>query len=433
MDWDMSPKNHSEGKRATRWSFSAGQRGHRVRVYERGDRPGLWLRYTDRASGKPVQSALGHSDRVRAKQECREMAEVLKSAPLRSAEPPVSPTADAPPVTWDDLFVRYEAECSVAKKQPGPAEDRRRRKVWSHFLRERGVRFPSELDEHHLKEFILLRRHGDLRIPDVALPGPAPVPHPGSRESRAAVVKERTIDADLVYLNSLLNWALKRKMNGQALLAARPVTVPRLKTRKPHRPVATHDDLGPLLRVADLVDRQRLFGCFLRLLHGLGWRVTGVCHIRGSDIDLTRTRYNPHGRIRKNELVDKENVGEWIPMSRHTRATVLRLIARTGVQPGEHRFLFPAPRRTGAPWLRWRVRDLMRDAEAAARIDHIGGEHAWRRKWFSERKDYPVADLMRAGGHADPRSVHLYTQADPETTLKVVSQPTRRVRRDGTR
>jgi site-specific recombinase XerD len=427
----MRAANRTSGKRTGRWSFSSGSYGSKVRTYERADRPGLWLRYRDRVTGKPVQAALGHTDRIRAKQECRELAEALASAPPpQPAEPDVVRETDRPPVKWEDLFTRYEAECSVSKKHPAPAEDKRRRKVWSHFLRERDVHQPSDLDEHHLKEFILLRRHGDLRVPEVALPGPAPIPPRGSRETRQAVVTERTIDADLVYLNTLLNWALKRKVDGRMLLAVRPVTIPRLKTRKPRRPVATHDDLRPLCKVADSIDPQRLFGCFLRLLHNLGWRVTGVCYIRGSDVDLTRTRYNPHGRIRKNELVDKENVGEWIPMSRHSRATVRRLMHRTGVQPGEHRFLFAAPRRAEAPWSRFRVRDLMHHAEAAARIAHIGGEHAWRRKWFSERKDYPVADLMRAGGHSDPRSVHLYTQADPETTLEVVSRPTRRVRRD---
>ncbi|HEX2093249.1 MAG TPA: tyrosine-type recombinase/integrase [Longimicrobiaceae bacterium] len=139
--------------------------------------------------------------------------------------------------------------------------------------------------------------------------------------------------------------------------------------------------------------------------------------------------YAPFGRIRKNHLVDKKTHGDWVPMSRHTRATVLRAFARAGLKLGEHKFLFYGPLRAG-PWTRQHVRDMMKRAEEAARIDHIGGEHAWRRKWFSERKDYPVADLMQAGGHADPKTVPIYQQADPETTYNVVARPTRRIRRD---
>lgn len=415
----------------TGWSYSYGKRGYRVRVFERKDRDGIWVKYTDRITGKPVQRSLGHDDRVRAKQECRELSESLAAAPAVPAESAAPSESSSRPLhlTFERLFELYENECSKGKKGSQPAEDLRRKKIWLHFFKTQSIRLPEQLDEHQIQVFIRLRRHGDLQVPEVELPAPAPRARAG--ESRPAVVKDRTIDADLVYLNTILNWATKkRKEGGRYVLEQKPVHVPRLRTKNPYRPVASHDDLRPLLRVADLVDPQELFGCFVRLHNNLGWRVSGTCYIRGCDIDLRRTRFNPYGRIRKNELVDKQDVGGWVPMSRHTRAVVLRIFARTWISAGENRFLFEAPRRHGRPWSRFHVRTLMRRAEKQARIAHIGGEHAWRRKWFSERKDYPLADLMKAGGHADPETVRIYQQADPETTFDVVTRPTRRIRRD---
>lgn len=136
--------------------------------------------------------------------------------------------------------------------------------------------------------------------------------------------------------------------------------------------------------------------------------------------------------MRKNELVDKERAGDWVPLSRHAAATLARLLGRRGLAPGDVAFVFAAPRNSGKPWSRWHARDLLARAEVAAGVAHVGGAHAWRRKWATERKDHPEADIMRAGAWADPRSLRdAYTHADPETTYEVVSRRTRVVRRGG--
>lgn len=409
-------------KTAGRWGFSAGRYGHKVRVYERGDRPGLWLCYTG-ADGKKVQNSLGHSDKVRAKQECRELALVLES---QEARPVRRLTPEFEPRTLEQLLDQYEAEESPTKGGTGPQEDKRRRKVWSEFFRLQGVVWPDELDDSHVQSFIRLRRHGDLRVDGVDLPEPAPPARRGER--REAVVTPRTIDADLVFLNRVFNWAAGRKEGAQPLLDRKPVKLPRLRTRNPKRPMATRDDHQALRRNADTVCVQRLFRGFLALLDGLGWRVSAICGICGSDIDFTPAPWHPHGRIRKNHLVDKNGVGDWIPMSRYVAAAVRRVLARSGVPEGEPRYLFSAPRRRGRPWSRYHVRDMLDRAERQSGIPHIGGAHCYRRKWFSERKDYPVADLMKAGGHADPETIRLYQQPDPITTYEVVSRPTRRLK-----
>jgi hypothetical protein len=58
-----------------------------------------------------------------------------------------------------------------------------------------------------------------------------------------------------------------------------------------------------------------------------------------------------------------------------------------------------------------------------AKLPHLrhGGYHAYRRKWGTERKHLPDADVMAAGGWSDPRSLkEAYQHADPQTTLNVV-------------
>jgi hypothetical protein len=68
-------------------------------------------------------------------------------------------------------------------------------------------------------------------------------------------------------------------------------------------------------------------------------------------------------------------------------------------------------------------------AEEAAGIAHIGGLHAWRRKWHTERKNYPAQDVAAAAGYADVSSVERYRHADPATTFQVISNPTVEIRR----
>ena len=66
------------------------------------------------------------------------------------------------------------------------------------------------------------------------------------------------------------------------------------------------------------------------------------------------------------------------------------------------------------------------ESGAACRTPHLGhgGWHTFRRKWATERKHYPIQDVMAAGGWGDPTCLQtLYQQADDATVYKVVSEP----------
>ena len=93
-------------------------------------------------------------------------------------------------------------------------------------------------------------------------------------------------------------------------------------------------------------------------------------------------------------------------------------------RPGIGRaYLFPAPDDVTKPVNRQRVATWLRKAEELAGLPKLDGSlwHAYRRKWATERKHLPDADVAAAGGWANPDTLRLvYQQADADTMLRVV-------------
>jgi integrase len=153
---------------------------------------------------------------------------------------------------------------------------------------------------------------------------------------------DRTIGADLEFLRRVCNWALTvTRGNGKPLLDHHPLTRYTIPVNaNPRRPVATYDRYLAVREHADAVDRQGLFGAFLALVEGLGWRVSAICELRAADVDLAMTDARPHGRLRKRAETDKMGVAQWVPMSPSVRAAILAALERNaaiGEAP-----LFPA-------------------------------------------------------------------------------------------
>jgi hypothetical protein len=286
------------------------------------------------------------------------------------------------------------------------------------YFRWQRISSPAHLDKDDLLDFVRERVAGRVRVPFVAL---------------QAGVHTQTAWADLVYLVSVLNWATGAKdprAPHRKILTANSLQVPEgLKNKNPKRPRATHDDVLALRRVANDVDSQQLFREFERLHDELGWRVTARCWISAADVSLEAAPDMPWGYVRKNKYVDKEGVGDAVPLSRRGAAIVRSILRRRGISEGTQAWLFPGKEDPAKPWSRWHVRDMTVRAEKLAGIAHMGGAHAGRRKWASERKGHPLSDIMKAGGWRDARSLQSYLQDDTKTTYEVVSRPTRRIRR----
>ena len=309
------------------------------------------------------------------------------------------------------LFARYEREVSECKKGAQPSEDRRRMELWTHFLGpERNVVL---IDHSTINRFVRNRRAGKIELPQRRLK-----PNPS----------ETTIGADIVFLQSVLNWATTVvKPDGTRLLEQNPIRgYDRPANKSPRQPLATFDRFVKLRKIADSVDPQRLFGSFIDLVVELGWRVTSICELRASDVDPKTARHPPNGRILKRAEVDKEEVEMWVPLTERARES-LDTILRVHPTIGDG-FLFPAPKKAEKPWSRWHARDLLERAEEAAGIDHLegGAFHPFRRMWATERKHLPDKDVAAAGGWRDIESLRKsYQQVDEKTLLQVMTNPNR--------
>ncbi len=391
------------------WSESVGSYGYTVTVTTRPGRPNLYLRFYDPSLGRKVWESLGHTDREKALEEAR------SRAAERFAEVQAVATGR---LTLGVLFTRYERERTKHKKSVAQREDdRRRMDLWEAAIgAEREVAKISWTD---LDSFVARRQRGELQVPWKR----APVDdkeRPPFRALRARPSRG-SIGADIVFLQSVLNWATNTMLpDGTRLLAENPIrryAVP--KTARPRRPVATYDRFLLIRKMADQVDPQKRFGSFLDLIESLGWRVSAICQLRGEDVDRRKRAGAPFGRLHKRGDVDKEGADMWIPLPEDARRAIDRLPVIGG-------WLFPAPRRKDKPWRRQHARDLLEAAETAAELEPLeGGDfHPYRRKWATERKHLPDADVMAAGGWSDSRSLkQSYQQIDDETLLAVVSEP----------
>jgi integrase len=400
------------------WSLCVGQHGQSVTVYER--RPGgvLYLRWWTPGAGdgrgQRHHRALKHSDRALGEQTARDIAAQLLASTKAS---------ESGRATVGEVFAAYEADVGKHAKGQGPKEVKRRVAIWTTFLG--ATRTVDTIDFPTLDRFVRERRVGTIQPAGHTLPT-----NPGNR----------AIAADLELLRAALNHATRVvRPTGGRLLTVNPMgqgkaayELPR--PARPRRPVVTYDRFLALLRHADAVDPQRLFGGFMMLVEGLGWRVSAICALRASHVDLSASPAAPRGRIYKNPDVDKEGAGGWIPMSESVRAGIDRIRA---VNPALGDWpMFPAPRarvehdRGKIPkgWTRHHARRLLERAEKKAELSAVEGSdfHAYRRKWATERKHLPPQDVAHAGAWLDLRSLQTaYTQPDDKTLLAVVSEPTK--------
>lgn len=322
------------------------------------------------------------------------------------------------------MLAAYERDVCAHQKGQGPHEAKRRIALWTHVLG--ASRDVDTIDHPTLDAFARDRRAGAIQLEDYDL---------------RANPSNRAVGADLEFLRAALNHACRvKRPNGKALLAANPMgqgragyALPTNRAKK--RPVVSYDRFEKIIAKADEIDAQRLFGGFMMLVEGLGWRVSAICALRASDVDLKPSPAAPHGRIHKRAANDKEGMGGWLPMSASVRAGIDRIRAANAAI-GE-RPLFPAPRalvevpdvgKMPKPWTRHYARALLERAERAAELGKVdGGDfHPYRRKWATERKHLPDADVAAAGAWSDTRALKMsYQQVDDATLLAVVSEPTK--------
>ncbi|HEY4131678.1 MAG TPA: hypothetical protein VGM50_13750 [Gemmatimonadaceae bacterium] len=404
------------------WSLRVGEVGMTVTVCERRAGGALWLRYWKqgengrRANFKWI--GLRHTDRALGERAARELAAQLLTSTLAEA-------SDRATVT--EVLAAYERDKCAHTKGYGPREALRRIRLWTSVLG--GARFVDTIDHPLLDAFVRDRRAGAIIVPKVEL---------------SAAPGNRAIASDLEFLRAALNHACTvKRPNGKPLLRANPMgqantayKLPTVADDEKKRPIVSYDRFEKILKVADDVDAQRLFGGFMMLVESLGWRVSAICQLRACDVDVRASAAAPHGRLHRRAETDKMGRDRWIPLAPSARAALDRI---RSVNPALGEWpLFPAPRATieipqgeiPKSWTRHYARALLERAEIAAELEKVeGGDfHPYRRKWATERKHLPDVDVARAGGWSekDPRALKAsYQRVDDATLLAVVSEPTK--------
>jgi integrase len=386
------------------WSKSVGEYGYRVRVYELY--PGSNLYRSVWQGGKEDKQTLGHKDRELAVLQALQLIAHLRS---------MGREARQGEITLGALRVRYVAsKAHAAKKERTRIEDERKLERVVAYLGP-ALR-ASALDEERILAYIVARRSGE--------PGLLHVRERTSAEGQPAV-RNRTIEADLVALRTMLHWAAKvRNDQGQPLLASDPlkgITFP--KEQNPRRPIVNEDDYQDLLAAAGAV--HPLLPVGLTVSNGTGRRLSAWRQLRWRDVRFDREQY---GAIQWPGETDKNGLALLRPITPEVRDALLSI---RPPNPDPDAYVFPSPGNPRKPLSKRRAYTWLRKAYGAAGlVPEAGGMwHPVRRKWTTERKGYPLADIAAAGGWKDERSLKSYLQEDPDTVRKVVLEPTHQLRR----
>lgn len=421
--------------RRTKWSFSAGTYPNTVRVFERETGGTLYASAWDPSAGFARRISLRHKDRELAIQYAKDEEAKLRQGGTLAPSPTIGY------VTMQYLVHRTPKKVLTVQK-----EDSRRVDFWRAVL---GVhRQISTLGRSEWEHVIAIRSSGAVDARGRAV---------SAKERR--VVAPRTVDADLVFINAVFNWATTWNVNGRPILDRNPWggsaagvkrALERPKSIEIKQPVATFDRFLAIRAAAPSVMmevRQAEPGSelvevgratfkhgegpvrkwmkpsylpeLLDLVEATGRRITSICRLRYSDFVRESGRVV---RIRWRSI--KGSKPATIPLNERAQEAVARILEqRPGI--GET-YVFPSPRKPDLPTSRYLARDWLERAEQLAGLDRqSGGDwHPYRRKWATERKHWPTVDVMKTGDWKDERSLkNSYIKSDDETILAVVNEP----------
>ena len=199
--------------------------------------------------------------------------------------------------------------------------------------------------------------------------------------------------------------------------------------KNPRRPVATEDRYQATRAKTDDVTMEIRWNGkpetmrshlseVLDVIHGTGHRLSAV-------LQTSVSRPRPTGWTPRSDPLARrhgqDRQGGSRPHRTGRKGTIDRVLReRPGIGGA---YLFPAPGDLAKPVSRHLAAKWLEEAEKLAGLPKLDGSlwHAYRRKWATERKHLPDADVAAAGGWANPNTLRLvYQQADQETMLRVV-------------
>lgn len=412
---------------AKKWSYSAGEKGNTVTVYERKRGGNVYARAHDPSlqdgKGGYRRRSLGFEVRgpdgtliEEAVDRARSYAD-RQAAKLREGEAEIRGQR----LTIARLFKLYRRHRLPQKSEGEQKVNKRQMKAWQRFLGP--GKAPEKISLREWETYTENRSSGAIDARG------RPV-----EEEKRRPVRARTVAKDLDFLSHVLRWATRwRDDNGRYLMSENPVRgfeVPREKN--PRRPIASQDRYEAIRAHTDEVTmvvtwngrkeevRSHLSEIF-QLVNHTGRRISSVCALRHSDLRLDRTESAPFGAIRWRASEDKMGYDSVVPINEKAREAVERARTRNpGIGDAP---LFPAPENRQEP-IRKDVTDKwLREAEELAELEPQEGGlwHPYRRKWVTERKHLPDRDVAEAGGWQSLDALRqCYQQADERTMLDVV-------------
>jgi len=334
------------------------------------------------------QVSLGHTDRERA---TREAAEMVR---LRDA----GEWIDSRSLTFGILSARYLAENRHARDGSLKTEHYRRgcERYIKYLIAWFGADTPViELTPERMTGYATARRSGQIN----------------GRPVGATAVHQ-----DIKLLKSMMKWATGVYNNGRPLLDRNPLTgfaVP--KTRNPIRPMIEAETVEKLMAVADRV--TQLLPLLITLMDSTGRRLSSVLGLRWDDFNFEKRTITWRAEL------DKKRRTWVVPMPGEAEQALLKFraehpaIGSALVFPMKNDPQRPVSRQLAADWLK-------RAYRYAGIVRPKGGLwHPFRRKWATERKDYPLRDLAAAGGWEDLPTALMYQQPDEDTLRHVIDHP----------
>lgn len=393
------------------WSYSIGDHGATVRVYERTPGGVLYIAAWDptlnHGRGGPKRRSLKHRDRAAAKREARRVAAALES----SGDLVLNPTLGY-------LIDGYRRTQVTRMKHGTTKWIETALDCWLGFLGQ-GYAL-RELGPEEWERFKQERRSGRI---DAA-------GRPVTDRAALKPVMAGTVNLGLDAMNMLCNWAMRTKVSGRRLLDRSPCwKLPYAKDVNPRRSIWTEERLQQVLARAEEHQmqvewsgrrrhRRSHLADILFIMDQTGRRLGAVRQLRPTDIKLDQ---GTHGKIEWPSETDKAGK-RWLtairPELRPRLERILRQRQAIGTGP-----LFPAPRNqdeavcegTVADWLHQVLKEL-----GLPRLPH-DRFHGIRRKWVTERKHLPDVDVARAGGWRSVQTMkRAYQQADDAGVLEAV-------------
>ena len=370
----------------SRRSYGAGEWGrNRVRVFP-DPKTGIY-QIEWRENGRRLTRSLKHRDWSRAKRQADEVA-----AGLAVHEPAGKAEAEPEPLTLGRLFEIYDEEVIPTKGNRSRLQNRAAMKMFlGCFGRDRK---PETLSQRDWDRFILARRAGRV--------GPSGKP-----------VADRTIEHDLTFLMTVLNWATRsRDEHGRLLLDRNPLKgLKKPKAKNPTRVVLTDEEYRALLegvppRRLEVPRRARA-----RPRNGAPHR----CHSPAS-VALTstlKTESSGGGRSTRSRATSTVT-----PVTADALAVLEEARAKCTAD-GDVPVL-PSLKDPSVCPSRWMSRAWWEKAERLAGLEPKRGRgwHSLRRKFASDLMDQPLKVLCELGGWKDAKTVLQCYQRPDEAQLR---------------